>query len=53
MLKLKVVLLIFVSEKIVLAGAKVKISLHPFLVSDSWFELTNANSNSMIHILMY
>jgi len=36
MLKPKVVLLIFISEKTVLTGAKVKISLHPFLVSGSW-----------------
>ena len=36
MLKPKVVLLIFVSEKVVLTGAKVKISLHPFLDSNSW-----------------
>jgi hypothetical protein len=36
MLKPKVVLLIFVSGKIVLTGAKVKIFIIPFLVSDSW-----------------
>jgi TATA-box binding protein (TBP) (component of TFIID and TFIIIB) len=36
MLKPKVVLLIFVSGKIVLTGAKVKTFIISFLVGDSW-----------------